>query len=68
MKRITPSMIAKGGKRYCRICKFLPDGMPQRVEATWIHFGDPYCEQHKPKPTPTTESLSEADYQTWMRL
>jgi hypothetical protein len=68
MKRITPSMIAKGGKRYCCFCKRPPEGFSNRVEATWIHRGEPYCDQHKPNPTPMNERLSEADYQTWMRL
>jgi hypothetical protein len=63
MKKITPSMVAKGGKRYCCVCKRMPDGFAQRVEAVWIHFGDSFCEQHKPKPTPNAEYKSEADYE-----
>jgi hypothetical protein len=65
MKRITHSMIAKGGKRYCRVCKNKAYG---RVQATWLHRGDAYCDEHKPKPTPAAEHYSEADYQSWLRV
>ncbi|WP_157381940.1 hypothetical protein [Burkholderia ubonensis] len=66
MKRITKEMVERGGWRYCCECR----KTGPRVKAHWNHGGRDYCDEHKPPPTPTLndERLSEADYQTWMRL
>ena len=66
MKRITKDMIERGGWRYCCECKKLGP----RVKAHWTQGGRDYCDAHKDKPAPSlnAEHLSEADYQTWMRL
>lgn len=64
MKRITKDMVERGGWRYCCMCRKLGP----RVKAHWQHEGREYCDEHKPKPTPTTEHFSEADYQTWLEL
>lgn len=66
MKRITKDMIERGGWRYCCVCKKLGP----RVKAHWTHRGQSFCNEHKDKAAPSLndDRLSEADYQTWMRL
>jgi hypothetical protein len=66
MKRITKDMVERGGWRYCCVCRKLGP----RVKAHWQHEGREYCDAHKPdaKPALPGDRLSEADYQTWMRL
>ncbi len=59
MKRITPKMIQKGGKAYCRVCGGEGDA---RTPAVWRHDNRNYCEAHKPAYTPEPEEQSEADY------
>jgi predicted GIY-YIG superfamily endonuclease len=51
MKRITKEMVTRGGWRYCCVCRQLGP----RVKAHWQHEGREYCDEHKPKPTPTTQ-------------
>lgn len=56
----------KAGKLYCPYCK------PDRVDAVWRTFGwrDQACDKHKFELAKWEDSghLTEADYQTWMRL
>lgn len=64
MRKIKPSEIAKGGKRYCTRCK--REG--KRVEAVWTHMGEHACEDHKGQLDTDDGHMSEADHQTWGRL
>ena len=70
IRKITGKERKKAGNLYCSFCR------PEKVPAIWRQEGRLYnhkdgyaCEAHKDLiPVDRDEHLTEADYQTWMRL
>jgi hypothetical protein len=64
MRKITGKERRKAGNIYCPYCK------PEKVNATYRTSGwtDVSCEKHKNNLYEDDDRLTEADYQTWMRI
>ena len=71
MRRIRKKEREKAGNIYCDHCKPLKIDAIYRLEGIGAshQFGDFACEKHKHLiRKDDNEKLTEADYQTWMRL